>query len=177
MSLETHKPHQNGHPPPIPDADTYKEVAMPYPPRPTIEHSLSDDCTLQVNDRDCTLEFSSGDCNLALNQYPDDKRSGTVTPAEPGVGAGDYHQADGTPKALQSARPTPIEHDAKHERDPEKESVTGTVKRRRSHRREWIIFGSVLGTIVVLVVVIVPSAIFGTRESRDQYRPPSNPFS
>ncbi|KAJ5145542.1 uncharacterized protein N7515_000106 [Penicillium bovifimosum] len=160
MSLE-HNP-QNA--PPIPDADTYKEVAAPYPPRPTIEHSLNDDCTLQVNDQDCTLEFSDRDCNLALSQYPDDKR------AESGIAAvaaaGNGGQADGRLSAIE----------AKHEQDPEIESMTGTVKRHRSHRREWIIFGSVLGTIVVLVVVIVPSAIFGTRQSRPQYRPPRNPY-
>jgi hypothetical protein len=160
MSLETHNPTQNA--PPIPDADTYKEVAVPYPPRPTIEHSLNDDCTLQVNDRDCTLEFSDRDCNLELRHYTDDKP--TDKQAEPGVG--DQADASGRQSAIQ----------AKHEQDPELESVTGTVKRHRSHRREWIIFGSVLGTIVVLVVIIVPSAIFGTRQSRPQYKPPPNPY-
>ncbi|KAJ5482362.1 hypothetical protein N7475_001174 [Penicillium sp. IBT 31633x] len=160
MSLDTNKPHQTSQP--LPDADTYKEVAVSYPPRPTIEHSLNDECTLQVSDRDCTLEFSDRDCNLELHQYADDKP--TDKPAHAGVGVGDQ----GNENERQSA--------ADGKQDPELESVTGTVKRRKSHRREWIIFGSALGAVVLLVVIIVPSAIFGTRQSRPQYKPPPNPY-
>ncbi|KAJ5589422.1 hypothetical protein N7537_012100 [Penicillium hordei] len=162
MSLETHNPLRQNAPSP-PRADTYKEVSASYPPRPTFEHS-KDDCTLQVSDRDCTLEFSDRDCNLELNQYANDKR--TDKQAEAGVEPADGNQAEAA--GQQSA--------ADGKQDPESQSVTGTVMRRRSRRREWIIVGSALGAVVLLVVIIVPSAIFGTRQSRPQYKPPTNPY-
>ncbi|CDM30102.1 hypothetical protein PROQFM164_S02g000251 [Penicillium roqueforti FM164] len=162
-SLETHNPlRQNAPSPPYPDTD--KEVAVPYPPRPTIEHSMNENCTLQVNDRDCTLEFSDRDYNLELNQYVDDKH--TDKQVEAAVGAADRGQGDESGR--QSA--------ADGKQDPESQSVIGTVRRHRPRRREWIIFGSALGAVVLMVVIIVPSAIFGTRQSRPQYKPPTNQY-
>lgn len=167
VSLETQNPlRQNAPSPPYPD--TYKEVAASYPPRPTIEQSMNSDCTLQVNDRDCTLEFSDRDCNLELNQYADDKHTDKHAEAGVGVGAG---SADGN-RADASGRQSA----ADGKQDPESHSVTGTVRRHRARRREWVILGSALGAVVLLVVIIVPSAIFGTRQSRPQYTPPTNPY-
>ncbi|CAG8885874.1 unnamed protein product [Penicillium egyptiacum] len=165
-SLETHNPlRQNAPSPPYPD--TYKEVAASYPLRQTIEHSVDGDSTLQVSDRDCTLEFSDRDCNLELNQYADDKH--TDKQAEAGARAADGHQADASVRQSAAA--------ADGKQDLESQSVTGTVMRHRSRRREWVIFGSAMVAVVLLVVIIVPSAIFGTRQSRPQYKPPPNPYT
>ncbi|KAF4770684.1 hypothetical protein N7455_007355 [Penicillium solitum] len=163
ISLETQNPLRQNAPSP-PRADTYKEVSASYPRSPTIEHSMKDDCTLQVSDRDCTLEFSDRDCNLELNQYADDKHRDKQ--AEAGVEPADGNQAEAI--GQQSA--------ADQRQDLESQSVTGTVMRHKSRRREWIIVGSALGAVVLLVVIIVPSAIFGTRQSRPQYKPPTNPY-
>ncbi|KAF7524075.1 hypothetical protein PCG10_005979 [Penicillium crustosum] len=163
ISLETHNPLRQNAPTP-PRADRYKEVSLSYPQSPTIEHSVKDDCTLQVSDRDCTLEFSDRDCNLELNQYANDKHRDKQ--AEAGVGPADENQADGIGK----------QPPAERKEDPESQSVTGTVMRHKSRRREWIIVGSALGAVVLLVVIIVPSVIFGTRQSRPQYKPPTNPY-
>ncbi|KAJ5872288.1 uncharacterized protein N7529_004641 [Penicillium soppii] len=152
MSPEAYKAHHQ-RATTLPDADTFKEVTVLYPPRPaTIENGPRDDCTLEVNDRDCTLEFSDRDCNLELNQYVDDNHT------DKQVEAGTANPAD------ESGRQSTVDGKL----DPESESVTGTVMRRRSHRREWIIASSVLGVVVILVVIIVPSAIFGTRNSKSQ---------
>ncbi|CAI7577001.1 unnamed protein product [Penicillium viridicatum] len=153
MSLETHNPLRQNAPSP-PRADTYKEVSASYPPGPTIERSMKDDCSLQVSDRDCTLEFSDRDCNLELNQYADDKHKHKQ--AEAGIEPADGNQTEAI--GQQSA--------ADRTQDPESQSVTGKVLRRKSRRREWIIVGSAFGAVVLLVVIIVPSAIFGTRQSR-----------
>ncbi|KAJ5951363.1 uncharacterized protein N7479_009776 [Penicillium vulpinum] len=145
-SLETQNPLRQNAPSPR-CADTYKEFATS--PRPTTENSMNEDCTLEVNDRDYSLE---------LTQYADDKYpEHTDRQPEAGAGATDENQAD--------AR-----------QDPEIQSVTGTVKRHRSRRPEWILFGSILGAIVLLVVIIVPSVIFGTRHSSPQFTPPANPY-
>ena len=161
MSSETYKIHHQ-RATTLPDADTFKEVAVSYPRRPaTIENGHRDNCTLEVSDRDCTLEFSDRDCNLELNQYVDDKHTDKQAEA-----------ATGNP-ADESGRQSTVDG----KRDPESESVTGTVKRRRSHRREWIIAGSVIGVVIILVVIIVPSVIFGTRNSRPQYKPPQNLYT
>jgi hypothetical protein len=161
MSSEKYKVHHQ-RATTLPDADTFKEVAVPYPRRPaTIENGPRDDCTLEVSDRDCTLEFSNRDCNLELNQYADDKH--TEQQAEAVTG----NPVD------ESGRQSTVDG----KRDLELESVTGTVKRRRSYRRKWIIAGSVIGVVVILVVIIVPSAIFGTRNSKPQYNPPQNLYT
>lgn len=145
MSSETYKPHHQ-RATTLPDAGTFKEAPVSYPRRPaTIENSSRDECRLEVSDKDCTLEFSDRLCNLELNQYIDDKDIDKQV--EAGVLAtGRESTVDGT-------------------RDIESESVTGTVQRRKSHRLQWIIAGSVLG-VVLLVVIIVPSAIFGTRHAK-----------
>ncbi|CAI7669743.1 unnamed protein product [Penicillium discolor] len=153
ISLETHNPLRQNAPSP-PRADTYKEVSASYPRSPTIEHSVKDDCTLQVSDRDCTLEFSDRDCNLELNQYADDKHRDKQ--AEAGVEPADENQEEAIGK--QSA--------TDGRQDLESQSVTGTVMRHKSRRREWIIVGSALGAVVLLVVIIVPSVIFGTHIQR-----------
>ena len=151
MFSETYKPHHQ-RATTLPDAGTFKEVAVPSPRRPaTVENAPRDECTLEVSDKDCTLEFSDRQCNLELNQYVDDKQADKQAEA---VGS----QAD------ESARQSSVDGKG----DIESDSVSGTVKRRPSHRRQWIIAGSVLGVIVVLVVIIVPSAIFGTRHARAQ---------
>lgn len=159
MTHEEHNPSQGAQT--LSDADTYKEIAA-YPSRPTIEHSLNDESTLQVSDKDCTLEFSDRDYNLELHQYADDKH--TDKQAEAGVGFGDQDEGNERPAT-----------DGKQ--DPELESVTGTIQRPKSRRRGWIIFGSVLGAIVLLVVIIVPSVIFGIRQSTPQYKPPPNLYT
>jgi hypothetical protein len=160
MSSEKYKAHQRATT--LPDADTFKEVAMPYPRRAaTIETTPRDECTLEVSDRDCTLEFSDRGCNLELNQYVEDKHTEQQAEAVPG------HSAN------ESGRQSTVDG----KRDLESESVTGTVLRRRSHRREWIIAGSVVGVVIILVVIIVPSAIFGTRNSKPQYSPPQNLYT
>ncbi|CAG8164180.1 unnamed protein product [Penicillium nalgiovense] len=169
MSLETHNPlRQNAPRPPYPD--TYKEVAASCPPRQTIEHSMSGDSTLQVSDRDCTLEFNDRDCNLELNQYADDKHTDKQAEAGAGFGAGtaDRNQADASGRQSVAA--------TEGKQDLESQSVTGTVMRHKSRRREWIIFGSAMVAVVLLVVIIVPSVIFGIRQSRPQYNPPKNPY-
>ncbi|KAJ5494689.1 hypothetical protein N7463_010776 [Penicillium fimorum] len=163
VSIETQNPLRQNAPSPL-YADTYKEVAAS--PRPNIEHSMNRDSTLEVNDRDCTLEFSDRDCNLELNQYADDRH--TEKQVEAGVGAADGNQAD-----VNRPQSTP---DETQDQDPELQSVTGTVRRHRSRRREWIIAGSVFGVVVLLVVIIVPSVIFGTRHYRPQYEPSKSPY-
>ncbi|CAI7583285.1 unnamed protein product [Penicillium glandicola] len=163
MSLETHNPLRQNAPTP-PRADTYKEVAVSPPPRPIFEHSMKEDCTLEANDRDCTLEFSDRDCNLELNQYADDKHTDKQAEAGAGAGAADRNRAD------ESGRQSTVDG----RQDTESQSVTETVKRHKSRRREWIMFGSVFGVVVLLVVIIVPSVIFGTRQSRSQYKPPTD---
>ncbi|KAJ5359962.1 hypothetical protein N7517_009153 [Penicillium concentricum] len=160
-SIETQNPLRQNAPSPL-YADTYKEVAAS--PRPNIEHSMNEDSTLEVNDRDCTLEFSDRDYNLELNQYADDRH--TEKQVEAGVGAADENQADTSGR----------QSTADGKQDPESQSVTGTVRRHTSRRREWIIAGSVFGVVVLLVVIIVPSVIFGTRHYRPQYEPPTSPY-
>lgn len=162
MSLETHNSLRQNAPTP-PRANKYKEISV-SPPRPASEHSMKDDCTLQVDDRDCTLEFSDRDCNLELNQYADDKHIDKQAEAGAGDANGNHAEASGQGSA------------ADGKQDLESQSVTGTVKRHRSRRREWIIAGSALGAVVLLVVIIVPSVIFGTRRSMPQYKPPTNPY-
>lgn len=153
MSSETYKPHHQ-RATTLPDAGTFKEVAVPSPRRPaTVENAPRDDCTLEVSDKDCTLEFSDQHCNLELNQYVDDKQADKQ--AEAAVDS----QAD------ESARQSTTDG----KRDIESDSLSGTVKRRTSHRRQWIVAGSVLGVIVILVVIIVPSAILGTRHAKAQH--------
>ncbi|KAJ5827671.1 hypothetical protein N7447_004434 [Penicillium robsamsonii] len=163
VSIETQNPLRQNAPSPV-NASTYKEVAAS--PRSNIEHSIKEDCTLEVNDRDCTLEFSDRACNLELNQYAGDRH--TEKQVEAGVGAADGNQAEASGR-----RST---EDGKQDQDPESQSVTGTVRRHRSRRREWIIAGSVFGVVILLVVIIVPSVIFGTRHYRPQYEPPKNPY-
>ncbi|QQK46501.1 hypothetical protein Pdw03_1399 [Penicillium digitatum] len=162
MSLETHNPLRQNAPTP-PRADRYKEVSVPYP-GPAIEYSAKEDCSLQVNDQDCTLEFSDRDCNLELNQYADEKH--TDKQAEAGVEAADENQTE-TSRQRSAA-------DGKL--DPESQSVIGSVWRHRARRREWVIVGLVLGAVVLLVLIIVPSAIFGTRQSRSQHKALPNPY-
>jgi len=145
-------------------ADTYKEVAASYPPRSTIEDGLNEHSTLEVNDRDCTLEFSDRDCNLELNQYAGGRHTEKQVAVGAGAEATGADQADA--KVLQSA--------ANGTQDLELQSETGTVRRHKSHRREWIIFVSIFGVVVLLVVIIVPSVIFGIRNSRPEYKPPTS---
>ncbi|CAG7949825.1 unnamed protein product [Penicillium salamii] len=159
MSFETYKPHHQRSTT-LPDSGTFKETAAPPPRRPaTIENAPRDDCTLEVSDKDCKLEFSDRQCNLELNQFVDDKQ--THKQAEAGIDS----QAD------ESGRQSTVDG----KRDIESDSVSGTVKRRTSNRRQWIIAGSVIGVIVVLVVIIVPSAIFGTRHAKAQNNLPQEP--
>ena len=169
MSLETHNPlRQNAPSPPYPD--TYKEVAASYPSRQTIEHSMSGDSTLQVSDRDCTLEFVDRNCNLELNQYADDKHTDKLVGDGAGAGARAAERNQADVSGGQSTEAT------EGKQDLESQSVTGTVMRHKSRRREWIIFGSAMVAVVLLVVIIVPSVIFGIRQSRPQYNPPKNPY-
>ncbi|KAJ5794369.1 hypothetical protein N7457_000968 [Penicillium paradoxum] len=161
MSLETHKSHQAGQT--VPNADAYKEVAAPYSPETITEDNLNDECTLQVSDKECTLEFSDRDYNLDLHQYTDNEH--TDKQAEAGLGIEDQEDGNGRQST------------ADGKQDPELESVTGTVKSHKSRRREWIILGSALGAVVLLVVIIVPSVIFGIRHSRPQHKPPPNPYT
>lgn len=148
MSSESYKPHHQ-RATTLPDAGTFKETPVSYPRRPaTIENSSRDECRLEVSDKDCTLEFSDRLYNLELNQYIDDKEIDKQVEAGVHPETGRESTVDGT-------------------RDIESESVTGTVQRRKPHRRQWIIAGSVLG-VVLLVVIIVPSAIFGTRHAKAQ---------
>ncbi|KGO64736.1 hypothetical protein PITC_052810 [Penicillium italicum] len=162
MSLETHNPLRQNAPTP-PRADKYKEVSISDPPRLTIEHNMKDDCTLQANDSDCTLKFSDRDCNLELHQYADDKQTDKQAEAEAGTADEDQAEASGQQSAADGSQ------------DLESQSVTGTVKRLSSRWREWIIFGLVLGVVVLVILIIVPAAIFGARQSRPQHELPTNP--
>ena len=107
---------------------------------------------------------------MEVNQYPDHKYTDKQAEAGAGLGAGaaDRNQADAS--GPQSAAAT------EGKQDLESQSVTGTVMRHKSRRREWIIFGSAMVAVVLLVVIIVPSVIFGIRQSRPQYSPPKNPY-
>ncbi|KAJ5185927.1 hypothetical protein N7491_006203 [Penicillium cf. griseofulvum] len=164
VPLETQNPLRQNAPTSL-HADTYKEVAASYPPRSTIEHGMNGHSTLEVNDRDCTLEFSDRDCNLELNQYADGRHTEKQVAVTAGAETADADADQADAKGLHSA--------ADGKQDPESQSETGTVRRHRSHRREWIIFGSIFG-VVILVVIIVPSVIFGIRNSRPEYKPPTS---
>ncbi|KAJ5159130.1 uncharacterized protein N7500_008781 [Penicillium coprophilum] len=165
VSIETQNPLRQNAPSPL-HADTHKEVAVS--PRPNVEHSMNKDSTLEVDNRDCTLEFSDRNCNLELNQFADDKH--TEKQVEAGVGA----SAPATDKNETNASGRQSAADEKQ--DPESQSVTETVRRQRYRRREWIIAGSVFATVILLVVIIVPSVIFGTRHYKPHYEQPSNPY-
>ncbi|CAG7920159.1 unnamed protein product [Penicillium olsonii] len=159
MSSETYKPHHQRSTT-LPDAGTAKETAVSPPRRPaTIENAPRDDCTLEVSEKDCKLEFSDRQCNLELSQFIDDKQINKE--AEAGVDS----QAD------ESGQQFTVDGKG----DIESDSVSGTVKRRTSNRRQWMIAGSVLGVIIVLVVIIVPSAIYGTRHAKAQNKLPQEP--
>lgn len=143
---ESYKPHHQ-RATTLPDTGTVKAAPGPSPRRPaTIENSPRDECTISVSDKDCTLEFSNRPCNLELNPYIDDKH---------------------IDKQIESVHPeTGGEIVGTRDIESEFESVTGTV-RRKSHRRRLILAGSVFG-VVLLVVIIVPSAVLGTRHAQAQ---------
>ncbi|KAJ5297921.1 hypothetical protein PENANT_c012G05937 [Penicillium antarcticum] len=168
MSLDNPKRYRNTGPPHPIDADTYKEVSVTSPlrshppPPPTIESSTSD-CTLQVNHEDCTLELSDRSLNLELNGMPNEKQVETDIEKE-AVDLAEQNESGrqraGTANGNGNSRPY-----------SESLTETGTVKRhRKSHRRQWIIAGAVLGVLVLLTVIIVPSAIYGTRETQARNR-------
>ncbi|KAJ5761959.1 uncharacterized protein N7511_005341 [Penicillium nucicola] len=164
MSLDNPKRYRNTGPPHPIDVDTYKEVSVISPlrshPPPTVESSASD-CTLQVNHEDVTLELSDRSLNLELNGMPDEKYDKADIEKE-AVDLTEQNQSGrqraGTGNGNGTGNPRPYS---------ESMTDTGTVMRhRKSHRRQWIIAGAILGVIVLLTVIIVPSAIYGTREAQ-----------
>jgi hypothetical protein len=172
MSLVNPKCYHNTGPPHPIDADTYKEVSVTsplrsHPPPPTIESSTSD-CTLQVNPEDCTLELSDRSLNLELNGMPDEKHVERDIEKE-AVSQAEQHESGRQRAGTGNGT---INGNGNTNSRPYSESMTetGTVKRHKSHRRQWIIAGAVLGVLVLLVVIIVPSAIYGTRETQARDR-------
>jgi hypothetical protein len=161
MSLDNPKRYRNTGPPHPIDADTYKEVAITsplraHPPLPSTIESSTSDCTLQVNHEDCTLELSDRSLNLELNGMLKERHVETDIEKE-AVNQEEQHESGPQRAGTGNASQLPYS---------ESMTETGTVKRHRSRRRQWIIAGAVLGVLVILTVIIVPSAIYGTRETQ-----------
>lgn len=112
-----------------PQTDTFKQVAVARPA--TIEHN--GDCTLQVNDRDCTLEPSDHDCTLEVNRRAEDSNKEMVNQ---------------TPQAENQT-----------EVDESGQGQLAVKKPRKIKQRPFTIACAVIGAIVVLIIIIVPSII------------------